>query len=149
MRSFREVISEARGEVRIGLGLAHLKRMWRGLVGEELGSRSRPASFERGCLLVVCSSSSARMKMMMCKKGVLVALRRLGLPVEDIRAVVGGGGFERPLEVKVSSPRPKARPRPQVDPEALERARERLAGLVSDPEILTALARLMALRGEG
>jgi hypothetical protein len=103
-------------------------------------------AYEEGVLIVSCSSPSAETALRMERRGILTALERLGYPIKDIKAVRGGGYQERPLEVKVlSGSRAKRPARTEPDPLDMERAEERLKQYVPDPEILRAMARLMAL----
>ncbi|MCX7829081.1 MAG: DUF721 domain-containing protein [Thermanaerothrix sp.] len=145
MKSFRELLDLCGGEVKLGLMLDRLKTDWPCLVKPVLARRTRPVAYEEGVLVVSCSSSSVVTALKMDKRGILTALQRLGYPIRDIRAVGGGSFQERPIEVKPMVRKRKPVKRSEPDPEEVRRAEERLRRHVLDPEVLRAMARLMAL----
>lgn len=148
MRSFAEVLSSCGGQVKLALMLDSLRTTWHSIVRPGLSQRTRPAAYDGGVLIVSCSSPSAETAMKMEKRGVLLALKRLGYPIDDIKIVKGGSFQERPIEVRPSPIRRRTKPaRDQVDQRSLLEAMEKFKGLIDDREVLLAISRLAVLAG--
>jgi len=121
------------------LNLADLSKNWEKVVGEVLARKSRPVALEDGILVVACETSSVAQEILVRRDLIADRARKeWGLALKGVRPSVRRIPLPRSAAVKKESPPPFEPPRHEV-----EKALARIGGRIGNPEIETALARLM------
>ncbi len=122
----------------IAMAVADMVREWEWIVGENLGTKSRPVSIERDVMVVVCLTPSVAKVITMKAGGIVRAIeRRWSLGIKGIRVVVG----------RIEEPKDIPPPKPyRIEPsqESIKTCMDYTSEKIEDREVAEALARLMA-----
>lgn len=122
------------------INLGDLVTNWDKVVGSVLAKRSRPAQVEDRVLVVACESPAVAHEILMRRAIVTEKAKKgWGIDLEGVKPVVR----------RLPAPRSagQARKAPEAfkpSPPEVEKAKTVIAGKIANPELETALARLMA-----
>jgi hypothetical protein len=145
LRALPEILEELRlpGFEERGI-LCRLEAEWESLVGKTLSSQSIVYDYQDRVLVVFTASPAVSQRLAMMRGGLMRKIAaRYGLPVADIKVMLGAR--PRPRFPRASSPRPRARRLP--NPAEVETLHEEIASRIDDPSISRPLASLLALLG--